>query len=693
MIAALRRAAHVVLATLVATSPLLPTVDAAAASLPPAADSGRGVPLPHTCPGGGYPGASRATTAHPPAVGALLAAAPVAAQEQQGEAPSRPPSGRWVHLGREAWRLEQLAEELTDASIPTPSAAAIQTALAEVGEQRWDDARKTLDRAIKRDPEEVSARYARALVRLRSPKPLKLEDVRKDLAVVVRLQPFFRNAFELWLLLTPTKDERKSMAHLLSNLEGKREGEAAGQIRWMRAALELQRGKPKDALRLLAKEPPEKAAPGAATQRALLVRMWALFDAEDDAAGQRLYFDLLEGADKQLMERFYRDAVLLVKEDEEKSFEAAEETDKVEWFRQFWTRRDPRPADELNPRIGEHYRRLSKARREYGLQSNGHGYFVDWQEFLKLTPELPYFAPSVVFDDQQASGYWIDHRGLWLVRHGEPDYAVKPRHSGNLHLDDNTTWLYSAFLPQPFVVHLVRRRALGEWVQVLNLGVAAAGSSSVDDEPVEVAGSMTGAFRQLYSSRADLDQLFLMITRADSLNRLISLLTSESKAMAGFAKSARIMDSTDYYSREDMLPMALSLVDWRRPDGQTDLEVEVAIDTRDIEWNQTGKEAAVELSLLLYDADWQGIVYRADRRYPVQSSDQQPGGTFITSFDAGAIEPGEYHYALQVNEPSSGRIGMARGTHAVDYYGTDWVDLSDLSLRVPVPGSPQGPNA
>lgn len=636
------------------------------------------------------------------------------ADRQLPEVPERQPSGRWVHLGREDWRLEEVASRLDDRETAGATAAA-----AALRGGDMDAARSALDRLLESDAGDPVARYGRALARMRDTDGLELETVRTDLAVVLREEPLYRGAFRLWLALNPREEEIESVDANLERAAGGADSAAnLARLAAHRADLAIWQEEPQEALDRL-----DEAAlpPGTRTDRERarswnLARLRALFEADRDLEGQRLYFALVESGDPLLLERLYRDLQPATTRDERQEIrdlatfdstraEAIDDPDEVaDWFRTFWEEQDPLPADELNPRIGEHYRRLARAREEHGLQSNGDGYFVDWERFQELSPQLPHFPTSMVFDDQQALGYWIDHRGLWLLRHGQPDAEIGSRELRRMDIElpaleasDSATWVFAAGLPRTLAVHLVERNVVDEWIQVLNLGVAATEFTGTPDAPEQLSGDLTDAARDLYLSRQSLDRLFAQIARAGTRARLEELLRRESRAMAGFSKAGRRLTSTDFYDRDNTLPLTLTLLDRKAGPGEATVDVELAVETGSIEWGGTGEDPAFDVTLLLYDRDWQEVLREVEHSYqvdparigsrPGSDGDDEDAGVFFAAFEVSPVEPGTYHYAVQVTERSSGRVGAVKGLHAVDYFRDDWAGLSDLALRIRPSGS------
>src|SRR5207249_2322010 len=107
--------------------------------------------------------------------------------------------------------------------------------------------------------------------------------------------------------------------------------------------------------------------------------------------------------------------------DEIEAHRTAMSADRKEFFLAFWKHRDVFPLTDVNERLGEHWRRLRRARELYALRSNGFGYFTTHDIFKERSPDLPYYSSDVVFDYQSRMPTWLDHRGMVYVRHGDAD--------------------------------------------------------------------------------------------------------------------------------------------------------------------------------------------------------------------------------------------------------------------------------
>ena len=103
----------------------------------------------------------------------------------------------------------------------------------------------------------------------------------------------------------------------------------------------------------------------------------------------------------------------LVSEKELDAYQALNEPETYRsYFQAFWAQRDPTPAEPLNVRLAEHYRRLLVAERDYG-----HARIRIWQMNPDKIGELDY-PPAYELNEE------FNDKGLIYIRHGEPDDMI-----------------------------------------------------------------------------------------------------------------------------------------------------------------------------------------------------------------------------------------------------------------------------
>jgi GWxTD domain-containing protein len=567
-----------------------------------------------------------------------------------------------VLAGLEKW--EEAAEAFRHASQALPEARlGLAVSLMQLGKK--EEAFEAIG-----EPTEYRLRYARVLLKLRAEREVQFIELRSELRSILTAEPFFPGAFDLWLALNPNEDELEGYSQLLESHQDPR-------ARLQRVETLLALDEPKRALSLSREI---QSLQGELLNRLEWNRARANFQLDSHAAGQSVYWQILDRLDEPTADLLFRDLAGLASSSERAAFESLGLQDKPDFFRRFWIRRNPLPDEEVNPRLAEHYRRLARAQAEYPLQSTGKGYFTDEERFLSFSPRLRYFDSTAVFANGPASRLWLDHRGLILIRHGEPDLKIGPRRYGQT--EPSESWLISRFQTRPMFFHFVQRRsAVGEWTLALNLAVAATSPAAADD-PVQVANSLRSGFRTLYQSRFRLHPLFQQILQVRSRRDLDRILQAESQLGASFVSVALGSDSTDYYTRDNTLPLAVSASNYY-VEGQPAVEVSFATDLQVIDTNELNEDSTLEATLLIYDRKWVNVRNRVQKKFPLwppppASSDDSK--VFVGTIRLVDLNPEDYRLVLQVYQRESNRIGIARGRHSVAYVRHDNLGLSDLFL-------------
>jgi GWxTD domain-containing protein len=516
-------------------------------------------------------------------------------------------------------------------------------------------------------PEDYRAGFARAILKLRSERDVQFSDLREELIPILSQDPSRLEVFEVWLGLNP---EKKELEDYLKRLKPLQTPEAV----WQRAEILLRLDKADRALKEIQKLDTDD---GDLRDRLDYARARAFFQIESDAAGQAVYGEILDRLDETSAEILYRDIAALVTQREAERYQTLAIEQRADFFRRFWKERDPVPVREVNPRLAEHYRRLARALAEYPLQSTGNGYFTDRDEFLRDSPEAPYYDSTVVFEKARDTHYWLDHRGVILLQHGEPDLKVGPRRYGSGHSSES--WIISRARSRPYLFNFVKRPDVDEYVLALNLGVAAT-SPVAPDDPTAVLESITRDYSRLYMSRVRMHPIYRAILEARSRVDLERGLRAEHEQMASFVKAAMALDSTSYYTRENTLPMAVSVSNFYS-EGLPGIDVDFAVDLSVLDLDKLNESSTLEATVLVYDKEWKEVLTQVDNAFSLWPPPSGKAKTFVGNLQVLDLDPNQYRLVLQINQPDTGRIGIARGQHQTMYVRAQNLGLSDLYLR------------
>ncbi|HWO89273.1 MAG TPA: GWxTD domain-containing protein, partial [Gemmatimonadales bacterium] len=163
---------------------------------------------------------------------------------------------------------------------------------------------------------------------------------RPALLEVLRLQPDYRDAWELWLRLYRGDAERRDAVEALEA----HAGSAGADLKRSQLLLEL-----RDYPRALA----------------LLAR--ALFESGADSAGARTYELALRLAHLDTDSVLWKQVRGIATPREREEYLRIGPGEREDFLRLFWARRDPHLASPLNERMGEHFRRMAEARRQFAL--------------------------------------------------------------------------------------------------------------------------------------------------------------------------------------------------------------------------------------------------------------------------------------------------------------------------------------
>jgi GWxTD domain-containing protein len=550
-------------------------------------------------------------------------------------------------------------ERLADLESRTAPGGEVDVALRSFAEGNTREALAAIDQAIARDAS-PELYYARVLLRLRADDKVPFSELRRDLMEILRRDSSFPGGFDLWMSFNPTEEELRNEAKALAL-------DAA-----QRAEVLLRLGEVKDALRLLRGIDGLDGEPAWRVRHALAR---AYFLLASDAAGENVYRGLLDDLSETAAGVLYRDLAPIATPGERDEFQRLGADERSGFFHRFWMKRHPLPGQDLNPRLGEHYRRLAKALADYPLQSTGRGYFTDRGTFGELSPALPYYDSRVAFEAGAASAWWLDPRGWMLLRHGEPDVRIGPRRfSGS---DDSDTWLTSRALSGILIFNFVKRPEVGEWTLALNLAVAA-GPPGTRDEPTEALRA-SRAVTDLYRTRYRLHEVYRQAAEARSLVDLERALRAESQLMAAFVKASLAFDSTAFFTRENVLPLAVSVSNVQ-VGGQPSVLLDFAVDLKDVDFPNLDSRASLEVTAVAFDRQWTREQTRVTRSLPLAPPPDGKSKAFVGRIELNDLNPEEYRLTLQVRQPQSGRIGVAKGRHAVSYVPAGHLGLSDLLL-------------
>jgi len=566
----------------------------------------------------------------------------------------------FAHAASGDWAPAEAA--FRNAASSNPGARLGQSvALAQLGRSE-----EALD-LVRGDQSSLKLRYAAVLLKLRAEPRVSFKDLRAELLGLTALGD---DVFDLWLALNPSKKELEHYERAIAS-------RSRPVDFWQRAEIQRRLQRPEAAL--------EELHDMDATQQSEwfrnlvdLTRARASFDMGSDEEGERYYRSVIGRLEPRTSERLFRDVSCIASSAERQEYEDLwDANERKQFFIRFWEKRDPVPTRDDNPRIAEHYRRLTRAVTDYPLQSTGRGYFTDEDVFLSRSPRLPYYDSLELFQLQQQSRYWVDHRGLVFLLQGAPEIQIVERqYSGS---DQNVSWKFTRLRSEPLAFHFVKRAGVNEWTLVLNLGVAST-SPSAPDEPEKVRAYQTRAFGRLYASREMFLPLYQNFILARSYRDMKRTLLEESSLMASSIQRAMAQDTTAFYTDENILPLSASISTFYEQ-GKPSVAVDFVADLSVLDQKQLSPDSELELTVLAYDGEGEEIQRQYQKRFRLGELESKGPNFFMGSAQIHDLDPADYHLVVQLHQPDTERYGVARREKLLVNLPPGDLGSSDLFLQ------------
>lgn len=520
---------------------------------------------------------------------------------------------------------------------------------------------------VRDEKRSLKLRYAAVLLRLRAEPSVSFKDLRAELLGLTSLG---EDVFDLWLALNPGEKELERYASVIASRSGP-------IVSWRRAEIQLRLQKPEAALQEL------RDIDGTQQSKWFrnlldLTRARASFDMGSDEEGESYYWGVLERLEPRTSERLFRDVSSIASSSEWQEYPDLWDTnERKDFFTRFWKGRDPVPTRDDNPRIAEHYRRLARAVRDYPLQSTGRGYFTDEEVFVSMSPRLPYYDSLELFQLQQRSRYWVDHRGIVFLLQGAPDRQIGERtYAGSAKTE---SWKFTRFRSEPLAFHFVRRPHVREWTLALNLGVASTWPSA-PDEPEKVLAYQTRAFGRLYSSRQMFLPLYQRLALERSYRDVRRVLLEESNLMALYIQTAMARDFAGFYTDENILPLSVSISSFYEQ-GRPSIVVDFAADLTVLDEEKLSPDSELELTVLAYDSEWEEVERHYERRFRLGELASKGAKVFMGRAQIHDLDPADYRMVVQLHQPDTDRYGIAQGHKLLVNLPPGDLGLSDLFLQ------------
>ena len=430
----------------------------------------------------------------------------------------------------------------------------------------------------------------------------------------------------------------------------------------------------------------------------------------------------------------FNDVCYIMRDKEYEDYQRTSLTQLPNFYWRFWRSRDPNLATRVNERIPEHYRRVAYARKHfrrytkdpekyenfYAMEHPFAIFNLTGTQLLKET-FLPKALP-IVRD--------LDDMGIIYVRHGEPDlkvtaptgiptfvdadkvnFELKTREfysSPQLTVDGGGDTTLTMAVPswdiptQPVSTLRVPRAYMGEtllspgYFNNMPMNISWKYQARVDrpemifhfKKYLAKVGWMMEAIPYNLAEReilgVEYHQLAMESFATAPNESFIANLSQEIKdETTETVKIAMIKETSDYKFQDAPLSFPIQLLTFKFRNNNNLVEMYYGMEGKKVALASTKKGYALNISKFvgLYDENWNEVRWlkRTDTLLVNQTPEQWQNfsGVDVARF---AVQPGKYHYEIQLRDNVSGKLGVYRGELEVEDYWEDELKLSDIIL-------------
>ncbi|MDQ7052463.1 MAG: tetratricopeptide repeat protein [candidate division KSB1 bacterium] len=345
----------------------------------------------------------------------------------------------------------------------------------------------------------------------------------------------------------------------------------------------------------------------------------------------------------------------IVNEQEMTQFSAlATPEEKIEFFRQFFARRDPTPAAAYNARLQEHFKRLLYAEKHYE--------FDGFRTWFNSPDKLNYLK----FPSTYKLSSEFNDKGLIYIRHGEPDER-QVTVSGNV--PTNESWRYWQSDNQPeLIFHFV-----------------------IDENAAGNNWRLTPviAYPEMLEDRVDWGSVYYRLLTADAGD----LLRYENEMAEENRQFVEVGFKTDRHHWPDSIK-ALNLffapATFRGQGDSTVVEIFYGVPLKDLAAStNNGRALRFEQGLAVQDTTTWRTYYKTARYSLLRPEllQSRPDANFIERFRF-QLPPGDYRVSLHVRPEGTRWLGGYQFDLTVPDYHAPTLAVSDLQLAYQINAAP-----
>ncbi len=444
--------------------------------------------------------------------------------------------------------------------------------------------------------------------------------------------------FRLYKYMITHRDAGKAMAWL--------ENRDSAYDRFFAGELLRRQGELEQALRRFDEVPVADSTFSLVALALARAKVW--YQKGDPARAQKLVFLALDQIKNSLdCGLVFNDFKYILSDDELQQYETAETPGQcAQFFRTLWRKRDPLPAEAVNPRLTEHYRRLLYAEENYVFDG-----FKAWVNNPDKSTYLK-FPRSYALNDE------FNDKGLIYLRHGPPDDRIVTVGES---VPRNESWLYYP-------------RAKGQQVLTFHF---------IIDELMGKANNWRLSpvlyDQRMLEDRLQWGNIYHKMLTATPLERL-----SYEVEMADQSKeSVREGLSTDRHTWEKkVIPFSfpIRVTTFRGRGGKHQVSIAYALPVSELQSILKDGYLEVEMGAVLRDSLWQEVtrsVYHLRQRTPRNNTGRI--NYLINGFELKAT-PGVYHAAFHARPSDSNMLAGYQFDVVVPDYDSDTLQVSDILL-------------
>jgi GWxTD domain-containing protein len=405
------------------------------------------------------------------------------------------------------------------------------------------------------------------------------------------------------------------------------------------------------------------------------------------------------------------------------------------FYQRFWSRRDPDLATEDNERIGEHYRRLIHAYRQYPRDKEAarsvmktHRRYHPVRRFYAVQSNMMgnELLTRIGFPDAIPADRPFDDAALIYIRHGSPDVTAtgvavsvdysdvppslqkffrehfqesmanydqaRERYLGMDLQPQNLSWKYRATVSRPeLIFHFFKYGGESGWV-IEAIPSSLYGRETWGPQYYSLKQSLAAAefaemgreiFDEVYAGQAGAEVIDFESIYSEHTMKIPALAMEMEAESVDFLETGFATETSDLDFEAEPLDFRYNILAFKDNDGGNRVEVYYAVqgDRTRLIGEGTDTKLVLEQSFVFQNKDSDEVIRisRTNETH-VGLSQEAWNSKGILAVESIAMTPGNYRYEIQFSDDAAGRLGIYKGQYTnTDYHLPD-LTISDILL-------------